>query len=496
MSSNPIRSCLCISAILILLSCKTSNVSKTENIPESGAAVFTWGSYYDTDIKFSDFFYADYTIRIRFMPQYEQSYEGPLIVGFDVVSTPNFIVSMNADYKQCCRTPYDKTCCESSPVLIPYIYVRVGPVLTRYQVQHPLTAPPDYGTLTQAPTKPQPIWRQLLLIRRNGFLEVWLDGDHLCREGEIPAQCDLPIANFVTSGNIRLGKYPIKANEVQNQFYGFIDDVAVFDHAFTAAEITQSNLSGDGIIEQTPNLRFGLNFDRTRQGDGIHIRPPSTLTGTSRIVTISPRHEKTIDAPTLPVINGTAPMELPFRMGETWEVLQDCNTTGSHGGNSAFSWDFIFVPATQARGRPVRYGQSDGLPFIAASDGTVESVDQQYSDPLATGKTNFLDVRRNSDEVVTYIHFRQSSALVKKGDVVHRGDRLALVSNVGGGPIPHLHMSVMNNLDGTPWAVTRPSYFVDYCASDDFGLTWNVVRIGIPQVGQWVTRMKPDATCP
>jgi len=496
MSSKSICSCLFLSTILISLGCKTSSVGKTENVPVSGAAVFTWGTYFDTDIKFSDFFNSDYTIMVRFMPQYELSYEGPLIVGFDANGNPNFMVSMIAEYKPCCRIPYDSVCCKSSPNLIPYILVSVAGSATLYRIPWPLSDPPDYGTLTHAPIKAQPVWRQLFLVRRNGMLEVWLDGDHLCRDGKLPAQCDLPIANFVTSSNLRLGKYPIQPGHVQNQFFGFIDDVGVFDHAFTSAEIGQWNVSGNGIIEQTQNLRFGLNFDRTRQGDGIHIRPPSTLNGTSRIVTISSQHDKAIDAPTLPVINGTAPMELPFKMGETWEVLQDFNTGGSHGGNSAFCWDFIFVPATQPRGKPVRYGQSDSLPFIAASDGTVDTVYDQYSDPYASGKVNFIDVRRNSDEVVTYVHIRKSSAFVKKGSVIHRGDNLALVSNVGGGPIPHLHMSVMDSLDGNPLAVTRPSYFVDYCASDDFGQTWEIVRIGIPRVGQWVRRLNSNGTCP
>jgi hypothetical protein len=38
--------------------------------------------------------------------------------------------------------------------------------------------------------------------------------------------------------------------------------------------------------------------------------------------------------------------------------------------------------------------------------------------------------------------------------------------------------------------VTRPSFFINYCASDDFGLTWNAVSFGMPRSGQWLRHMR------
>lgn len=127
----------------------------------------------------------------------------------------------------------------------------------------------------------------------------------------------------------------------------------------------------------------------------------------------------------------------------------------------------------------------------------VEQVQQQFSQ--VADPPNFIVIRRSNDDLVGYLHLRQSSALVNVNDTIQRGQRLGLVSNVGGGT-PHLHLAAHNRpetLSGQPSSllVTRPSYFVDYCTSDDFGQSWSVVRIGTPRLGQWVCRMKPDATC-
>jgi len=77
-SSSILRACLSISTLLPFNSCKTSNVIKTENLPESGAAIFTWGSYFDTNLEVGNFFQADHTVMVRFMSHYERCYEGPL----------------------------------------------------------------------------------------------------------------------------------------------------------------------------------------------------------------------------------------------------------------------------------------------------------------------------------------------------------------------------------------------------------------------------------
>jgi hypothetical protein len=63
---------------MLLTSCQTSPPSP-DNTPESGAAQFIWGSFYDTDIDLNSFFGTDHAVMVRFMPQYELTFEAPVI---------------------------------------------------------------------------------------------------------------------------------------------------------------------------------------------------------------------------------------------------------------------------------------------------------------------------------------------------------------------------------------------------------------------------------
>ena len=43
------------------------------------AVALSWKGYVDTDLNFAEFFSANHTMIARFMPQYPNAYEGPLI---------------------------------------------------------------------------------------------------------------------------------------------------------------------------------------------------------------------------------------------------------------------------------------------------------------------------------------------------------------------------------------------------------------------------------
>jgi Peptidase family M23 len=459
----------------------TGGGSPSSQLPESGAALFVWNTFYDTDLEAGDFFDTDHSLTVRFMAQYERAYEGTLVA---TPAGPNqYSVAFEGDSRQ-----------GPGPIQ-PHITIRLGGAISTYDVPHPLPETAGFSNSTHVSTPPMPIWRHLFVIRRNGVLEVWLDGDHLCRKP--PLSCDLSVGTATARGHLRLGKREIDpTTEAESQFYGFIDDVGVFDRALTTTELNGAFLTGSGLAENTTALRFGFNFDRPQPG--THIHSPSVLTGTARIVAVGAQHASGVDAPTLPIVAGSSPLELPFFGNETWEVVQEFSTLGSHAEVSAFSWDFVFVPPNHPVGQPQIGGAlSEGRKFVAASAGTVHFIQQQLSGPATP---NFIVVQESSDEFVSYMHLRQNSAVVTTGATVAKGAALALVSNVGTAD-PHLHIALLNGNEtpvGTAWSrsVTRPAYFVDYCASDDFGVTWSVVRIGMPRLGQWVHRMPASATCP
>ena len=469
--------------------CPSRNPSSST--PVSGAAQFIWGSFYDTDIDVGSFFATDHAVMVRFMQQHERSYEGPLFTSVDAAGGPVYSVGTDT---------FVDVAAGGVRTIRPAISVRLGGNVSLFKIPHPVPATPDYSALTSAPAVSSAVWRHLIVVRRGNLLEVWLDGDHLCRDGSPPATCDFPISGPAPTGRLRLGKRPIdSATQTETQFYGNIDDLAVIDHALTQNELSGWFLTGAGITETVAGLRSGLTFDQSGEA-GPRLRPISSLSGTARIVAIGAQHASGIDAPNLPIVAGSAPLELPFIGQEIWEVLQEFTSEGSHAGGAAFCWDFIFVPDDHQRGKARLDGsQGEGRTFIASSPGTVDVIQQNFSS--VSDPANFVVIKRAEDEFVSYLHQKQNSVFpnIIVGANVAKGAQLAKVSNVGGGT-PHLHFALLNRpetVSGMPFTqlVTRPSYFVDYCASNDFGQSWEVVRIGMPRLGQWVKRMQPDATC-
>jgi len=96
-------------------------------------------------------------------------------------------------------------------------------------------------------------------------------------------------------------------------------------------------------------------------------------------------------------------------------------------------------------GRPALHTGLDfpsepGTPIMAAAGGVVISTDQQQ----AYGLT--VEVDHGNGLVTRYGH--TSKVLVHPGDLVRRGQRIALVGNSGRSTGPHLHFEVL--LDGAP----------------------------------------------
>jgi murein DD-endopeptidase MepM/ murein hydrolase activator NlpD len=96
-------------------------------------------------------------------------------------------------------------------------------------------------------------------------------------------------------------------------------------------------------------------------------------------------------------------------------------------------------------GRPALHTGLDfpadvGTPIAAAAGGVVISADVQPSYGLT------VEIDHGNGLVTRYGH--TSKVLVKAGDLVRRGERIALVGNSGRSTGPHLHFEVL--LDGAP----------------------------------------------
>jgi murein DD-endopeptidase MepM/ murein hydrolase activator NlpD len=102
---------------------------------------------------------------------------------------------------------------------------------------------------------------------------------------------------------------------------------------------------------------------------------------------------------------------------------------------SRFGWRIDPFTGRQALHTGLDFQADTGTPIVAAAGGVVvvSETHPQYG--------QMVEVDHGNDLVTRYAH--ASSLLVKKGDLVKRGQRLALVGSTGRSTGPHLHFEVL-----------------------------------------------------
>jgi Concanavalin A-like lectin/glucanases superfamily/Peptidase family M23/Bacterial tandem repeat domain 1 len=408
------------------------------------ALACTWGGYADTDVDFTEFFNGDHTVAVRFMLQYPHAYTGPML---SVKGTGTYIIGQG-DFLA------------DSPGSQFKLVMKAGTGQVNYAVD--LTA----GT-----------WHHLAVVRSGTFLRLYLDGQ------PVSSALNLPTSGLPT-GKLRFGKNTFDAalDGGGTQFYGFLDDIAIFKNALPASRIAQlaNALHLSGTEE---DLYAGYVFGYVPPG-GL---PPKlirsfSLTPGADIRQLSPDRNNVEDALQLP-LSLTSLMHPPFPSGEQWFVIQGYDeATGSHKGYASFCLDLMLA------GRP--QSESNGHPFYAAAPGTVDFIKQ---DAATGGAANFISLKQAPLEVCDYLHLSQNSVQVNLGDHVSFQQYLANIGDTGANRgAYHLHIAVTNLGEGRKNSggafVTIPAPFVNYDASDDSGATWQHVLRGIPRNGQWLRR--------
>lgn len=89
----------------------------------------------------------------------------------------------------------------------------------------------------------------------------------------------------------------------------------------------------------------------------------------------------------------------------------------------------------------VDFAMPTGTPVIAPADGTVEKIAYQ-----ARGAGRYVVIRHSREYQTVYMHL--SRPLVKAGQTVKKGERIALSGNTGGSTGPHLHYEF--HINGRP----------------------------------------------
>ena len=413
------------------------------------ALACTWGGYADTDVDFTEFFGADHTVAARFMLQYPHAYTGPMLsvngTGIYLVGQGNFA--------------------EDPPGAQTKLILRVG------STQATFPAVLVAGT-----------WHHLAVVRSGSVLRLYLDGQQQGSPLTIPGDGQ-PV------GTLRLGKDTFNGtlDGGASQFYGLLDDVAVFTSALTQAEIGQ--LAGAQHLTGTEqDLLAGFVFGYAPLGFlPASLSRPLTLVSTASLRAVSPARDNAADAQQLP-LPPTALLHLPFPEGEEIFIIQgyDQPAGGSHAGRAAFCWDFMLAGHPQS--------DSNGVAFRAAAPGAVNFVTQ---DATSGGQTNFMTIKDADHEFGDYLHLRQNSAVVSAGDAVGFGQHLADIGDTGVAVgAYHLHFATTNlgesNKNAGGQFVTVPAPMCNYEVSDDQGQTWREVIRGIPSNGQWVRRPVVD----
>jgi len=94
----------------------------------------------------------------------------------------------------------------------------------------------------------------------------------------------------------------------------------------------------------------------------------------------------------------------------------------------------------------VDFGVPEGTPVLAARDGVVVVRESRYAlsydDPRFMGRANIIVVRHDDGEESVYAHLQWRSVVVRVGQCVRRGQRIAKSGRTGYAGYPHLHFGV------------------------------------------------------
>lgn len=162
---------------------------------------------------------------------------------------------------------------------------------------------------------------------------------------------------------------------------------------------------------------------------------------------------------------------LPWAGGEIHSVTQGEDTTFTHNGLTAYALDFDLNYETVVAAR-------SGKVVMARSDSNAGGCSSFYAN-----SSNYVVIDHGDGTAGAYLHLAYNSVQVQVGQVVARGEPLAVsgetgvtCSDVDGGPGPHLHFQVQTYVENKYLTQSQPIAF------DDIPSNEGVARYGVDYV--------------
>ncbi|WP_437270282.1 peptidoglycan DD-metalloendopeptidase family protein [Stutzerimonas balearica] len=141
----------------------------------------------------------------------------------------------------------------------------------------------------------------------------------------------------------------------------------------------------------------------------------------------------------------------PYKYPLPWRGGPFRQTQGANGQYSHFT----------TKGRyAVDIAMPEGTPIIAARGGMVVKVENEQSGRGNNPAGNFVRVLHDDGTMGVYLHLMQGSVVVREGQRVATGERLARSGNTGNSTGPHLHFVVQRNvglaIESIPFDFAQP----------------------------------------
>jgi len=180
----------------------------------------------------------------------------------------------------------------------------------------------------------------------------------------------------------------------------------------------------------------------------------------------------------------------------TWYVSQDASGDITHLGEYRNALDFVVKDHNgktyKEPGTNPEHYYAYQLPVVAPADGTVAEVLDDIPDNTI-GNVNLQQNWGNSiviwhgHQLYSQVsHVKAGSIRVKPGDIVQRGDIIAVCGNSGRSPEPHIHFQVQS----TPHIGSRTLHYPLAYFLEKNQNTWRFHDYALPTTGMEISRMQ------